>query len=197
MAWCESCEHYLTPATLTAEGSCPACGSEVQHPQEHHASEPGPASGDPGSRRRRASRGSRGTSGCCWPPRRCTWAGGPCRGSLCCWRCLVWPRCCSPLASVAHGLWRSLVSASVWGTEGREFKSPQPDKQKPRSEHTSDLGLPVDNSEIAQTSNENSNGRFVKFRYSTCQNGSRAALDHHECAASDAAHAARRLLSGV
>lgn len=26
-----------------------------------------------------------------------------------------------------HGLWRSLVSASVWGTEGREFKSPQPD----------------------------------------------------------------------
>ena len=46
MAWCESCEHYLTPATLTAEGSCPACGSEVQHPKEHHASEPGPASGD-------------------------------------------------------------------------------------------------------------------------------------------------------
>ena len=45
----------------------------------------------------------------------------------------------------SFGLWRSLVSASVWGTEGREFKSPQPDKQKPRSEHTSDLGLPVDN----------------------------------------------------
>ena len=31
-----------------------------------------------------------------------------------------------------------------WGTEGREFKSPQPDKQRPRSEHISDLGLPVD-----------------------------------------------------
>ena len=30
-----------------------------------------------------------------------------------------------------RGLWRSLVSASVWGTEGREFKSPQPDKQIP------------------------------------------------------------------
>jgi hypothetical protein len=25
------------------------------------------------------------------------------------------------------GLWRSLVSASVWGTEGREFESRQPD----------------------------------------------------------------------
>lgn len=38
-----------------------------------------------------------------------------------------------PLASACHGLWRSLVSASVWGTEGREFKSPQPDNQEPRS----------------------------------------------------------------
>ena len=27
--------------------------------------------------------------------------------------------------------WRSLVSASVWGTEGPEFKSRQPDKQIP------------------------------------------------------------------
>ena len=26
-----------------------------------------------------------------------------------------------------HGLWRSLVSALVWGTRGREFESPQPD----------------------------------------------------------------------
>ena len=26
-----------------------------------------------------------------------------------------------------YGLWRSLVSAPVWGTGGREFKSPQPD----------------------------------------------------------------------
>ncbi len=31
------------------------------------------------------------------------------------------------------GLWRSLVSASVWGTEGREFKSPQPDHPKRRA----------------------------------------------------------------
>jgi hypothetical protein len=28
------------------------------------------------------------------------------------------------------GLWRSLVSASVWGTEGREFESRQPDHFK-------------------------------------------------------------------
>ena len=28
---------------------------------------------------------------------------------------------------VAHGLWRSLVSALDWGSRGREFKSPQPD----------------------------------------------------------------------
>ena len=27
------------------------------------------------------------------------------------------------------GLWRSLVSASVWGTEGRRFKSSQTDKK--------------------------------------------------------------------
>lgn len=42
-------------------------------------------------------------------------------------------RCRGLLASARHGLWRSLVSASVWGTEGREFKSPQPDKQELRS----------------------------------------------------------------
>ena len=30
-------------------------------------------------------------------------------------------------ASHAYGLWRSLVSALVWGTRGREFESPQPD----------------------------------------------------------------------
>ena len=34
MAWCQLCERYLTPATLTAEGACPACGAEVQHPDE-------------------------------------------------------------------------------------------------------------------------------------------------------------------
>ena len=43
MAWCRSCERYLTPATLTAEGACPSCGSEVQHPPEGPASGAGPS----------------------------------------------------------------------------------------------------------------------------------------------------------
>jgi hypothetical protein len=37
-----------------------------------------------------------------------------------------------------NGLWRSLVSASVWGTEGPGFKSRQPD---PEHLHVSVLGL--------------------------------------------------------
>ena len=43
MAWCSSCERYLTPATLTAESSCPSCGAEVEHPPQHHSSEGGSA----------------------------------------------------------------------------------------------------------------------------------------------------------
>ena len=43
MAWCRSCERYLTPATLTAEGACPGCGAEVQHPAEHSTPDAGPA----------------------------------------------------------------------------------------------------------------------------------------------------------
>ena len=31
MAWCRSCERYLAPAALTAEGACPSCDREVQH----------------------------------------------------------------------------------------------------------------------------------------------------------------------
>lgn len=38
---------------------------------------------------------------------------------------LCLPRAFAYMARV--GLWRSLVSASVWGTEGREFESRQPD----------------------------------------------------------------------
>ena len=34
MAWCQPCERYLTPSTLTSEGTCPGCGAEVQHPPE-------------------------------------------------------------------------------------------------------------------------------------------------------------------
>ena len=42
-----------------------------------------------------------------------------------------WPAGAAGRVADRRGLWRSLVSASVWGTEGREFKSPQPDKQIP------------------------------------------------------------------
>ena len=34
---------------------------------------------------------------------------------------------CSSLYMTGVGPWRSLVSASVWGTEGREFESRRPD----------------------------------------------------------------------
>ncbi len=37
------------------------------------------------------------------------------------------PRLANSLGLRAVGPWRSLVSASVWGAEGREFKSRRPD----------------------------------------------------------------------
>ena len=40
-----------------------------------------------------------------------------------------WPRC---------GLWRSLVSALVWGTRGRRFKSSQPDSNVVRHQKVAD-----------------------------------------------------------
>ncbi len=43
MAWCQSCERYLTPSTLTSEGTCPGCGQEVQHPAEPSPSQRGSA----------------------------------------------------------------------------------------------------------------------------------------------------------
>ena len=57
--------------------------------------------------------------------RRVTFGGGECEDG------------CGPLLSLTHGLWRSLVSASVWGTEGRRFKSSQPDKVQRRSNRSS------------------------------------------------------------
>ena len=29
MPWCEPCERYLTPNTVTPDGSCPTCGGAV------------------------------------------------------------------------------------------------------------------------------------------------------------------------
>src|SRR3954453_18694482 len=46
----------------------------------------------------------------------------------------------------SYGLWRSLVSASVWGTEGRGFESRQPDPEgageRRRRSQVSDGTLP-------------------------------------------------------
>ena len=46
MAWCQACERYLTPATLTSEGACPSCGSEVQHPEKLPVPQGGSAGAD-------------------------------------------------------------------------------------------------------------------------------------------------------
>ena len=32
MAWCDACERYLTPSSLTAEGNCPSCGCLIEAP---------------------------------------------------------------------------------------------------------------------------------------------------------------------
>ncbi len=41
----------------------------------------------------------------------------------------LWPLCilAGSLYTMRVGPWRSLVSASVWGAEGREFESRRPD----------------------------------------------------------------------
>ena len=58
-----------------------------------------------------------------------------------------------------YGLWRSLVSASVWGTEGRGFKSRQPDgvttvstiDVKTRPKHPDDINVGVAPFQVAVT----------------------------------------------
>ena len=47
------------------------------------------------------------------------------------------------------GLWRSLVSASVWGTEGRGFESRQPDWFLLAS--VKDLGAAIEASELVES----------------------------------------------
>ena len=55
----------------------------------------------------------------------------------------------------AYGLWRSLVSASVWGTEGPGFESRQPDHRESRSAVERAFGCalfaPGHRAEIART----------------------------------------------
>ncbi len=58
---------------------------------------------------------------------------------------------CSPLASLYMplvGPWRSLVSASVWGAEGREFESLRPDHSE-NAHPFAGMGVSFCQSEVA------------------------------------------------
>jgi hypothetical protein len=79
-------------------------------------------------RKNRPDRGARcrGTSGCSPSRSRCTSASARGRASS---GSSSSSDFCPGVDSPAYGLWRSLVSASVWGTEGRGFKSRQPDTE--------------------------------------------------------------------
>ena len=39
MPWCPSCDRFLSPPTVTAEGTCPKCGRAVE-PGRAHTSAP-------------------------------------------------------------------------------------------------------------------------------------------------------------
>ncbi len=158
MPWCEPCDAFYNPNTLHADGTCPRCGAQVADPaavvtdtDEQPDGVPSPA-GDtsgrspsrsrPGPPRRRRELVAKvpwhfwvGVIAMViylgWrsdPGRRLVLLsvgrgheripGRPCRYLA-----------AAPLAFAAqYGLWRSLVSVSVWGTEGRRFKSSQPDQ---------------------------------------------------------------------
>jgi hypothetical protein len=80
--------------------------------------------------KRRPERGvhhhCRGTSGCSPSRSRCTSASARGRASS---GSSSTSDFCPGVDSPDYGLWRSLVSASVWGTEGRGFESRQPDTE--------------------------------------------------------------------
>lgn len=46
MPWCATCDRFLSPPTVTAEGTCPACGRPVEagqaHPADEHPAPPQP-----------------------------------------------------------------------------------------------------------------------------------------------------------
>ena len=140
MPWCDVCDRFLSPSTVKVDGTCPSCGRVVD-----------PATPTPRRLRRRpttrTSRRSRGTYGCSRPRWPSTSATGPCRASSGSSatdppgygpRARPEPRGRPPstlpsAAQAVYGLWRSLVSALVWGTKGPGFKSRQPDCRKCRS----------------------------------------------------------------
>ena len=34
MPWCDPCERFWNPSSVTAEGACPTCGAAVEAPSE-------------------------------------------------------------------------------------------------------------------------------------------------------------------
>ena len=124
MPWCDDCEKYWAPSAMTPEGACPTCGADLETPApRRHRGREGPVALQAARRRPRRV------------PRipllrdvpRLTGAFCPRRSARV--RPVSKDRTVGAGGSIArtHGLWRSLVSAPVWGTGGREFKSPQPD----------------------------------------------------------------------
>ena len=61
--------------------------------------------------------------------------------------------------SPLYGLWRSLVSASVWGTEGRGFESRQPDRRKTTRSPLGVRGVARDGPEVLQPNPTSSSQR--------------------------------------
>ena len=124
MPWCDDCSKFWNPNSMPADGTCPTCGRKLAASSAPAASAVGSTQGRSQRARRRrqdavalqaVGRRDRALS---------RMARVPGRG--------VADRTVR-LASSAHGLWRSLVSALDWGSRGREFKSPQPDQSLCRS----------------------------------------------------------------
>lgn len=40
MPWCEHCEQYRTPTSVTAEGTCPTCGHPIDPVERHQDARP-------------------------------------------------------------------------------------------------------------------------------------------------------------
>ena len=42
MPWCDDCERFSNPNTLSEAGACPSCGKVIAEPCEPHAAESAP-----------------------------------------------------------------------------------------------------------------------------------------------------------
>ena len=134
--WCLHCDRYLTPPTVRDRRHLPELrAARRRRPRARHAPDVGGA--DHG--RRAGRRHRRGTARPLAPQAAARRARHlPQLPALPRRRLGRRPRLsragCPPIRShTLDGLWRSLVSASVWGTEGPGFESRQPDQRHRRS----------------------------------------------------------------